>query len=73
MRTEEKQKERLSLVYVEALAAQAGFTTSKPGPDRDSIDLSIQAGGRFRPALDLQLKATTTKLGPERNGCRSFP
>ncbi|MDE0647478.1 MAG: DUF4365 domain-containing protein [Cyanobacteria bacterium MAG IRC4_bin_6] len=69
--TNADQKERLSLVYVEALAAQAGFTTSKPGPDRDSIDLSIQAGGRFRPALDLQLKATTT-LDPERNGCRSF-
>ena len=70
--TEPDQKERLSLVYVKALAARAGFTTSEPDLDRDSIDLSIHAGGPHRPALDLQLKATT-KLGPEQNGCRSFP
>ena len=71
MLTSEDQKERLSLVYVKALAARVGFTTSKPDLDRDSIDLSIHDGGPCRPALDLQLKATT-KLGPERNGCHSF-
>ena len=70
--TNADQKERLSLVYVKALAARAGFTTSKPDPDRDSVDLSIYGGGPLRPALDLQLKATT-KLAPERNGYRSFP
>ncbi len=42
-----------------ALAAQAGYLTSVPEPDRDSIDLQIRAGGTYRPALDLQLKATT--------------
>ncbi|MCY4360133.1 MAG: DUF4365 domain-containing protein, partial [Cyanobacteria bacterium MAG APA_bin_95] len=57
--TNADQKERLSLVYVKALAARAGFTTSKPDPDRDSVDLSIYGGGPLRPALDLQLKATT--------------
>ncbi|KKZ14065.1 MAG: hypothetical protein TH68_05765 [Candidatus Synechococcus spongiarum 142] len=70
--TNADQKERLSLVYVKALAARAGFTTCKPDPDRDSIDLSIHGGGRRSPALDLQLKATT-KLGPEQNCYRSFP
>lgn len=57
--SEPNKKESLSRVYMKALAAQAGYLTSKPEPDLDSIDLRIQAGGRFRPALDLQLKATT--------------
>lgn len=52
------QKEQLSLAYVNALAACAGFATSVPVPDRDSVDLHVQAGGPVRPALDLQLKAT---------------
>lgn len=46
-------------MYVRALAAQAGYLTSEPKPDRDSVDLQIRAGGTYRPALDLQLKATT--------------
>lgn len=46
-------------MYVRALAARAGYTTSKPNFDRDSVDLQIHAGGDRRPALDLQLKATT--------------
>ena len=58
--------EGLSLVYVKALAAQAGFLVSVPYPDRDSIDLRVQAGDGFRPALDLQLKAST-KLAPGRD------
>ena len=49
----------MSRVYVMALAARAGYLTSRPEPDRDSVDLRILAGGTFRPALDLQLKATT--------------
>ena len=52
------QKEQLSLAYVNALAACAGFATSVPVPDRDSVDLHVRAGGPIRPALDLQLKAT---------------
>ena len=52
------QKEGLSLAYVEALVARAGYSTSAPVPDRDSVDLRIMAGGKHRPALDLQLKAT---------------
>lgn len=46
-------------MYVGALAARAGYTTSTPELDRDSVDLRIHAGGDRSPALDLQLKATT--------------
>lgn len=51
-------EEALSHVYVQAVAAKAGYTTSSPSLDRDSLDLQIQAGGEMRPALNLQLKAT---------------
>ncbi len=64
-------KERLSLVYAVALAARAGFLTSVPEPDRDSVDLRIQAGGPRRPALDLQLKATVA-LGDPQAGVLPF-
>ncbi len=69
--TDADQKERLSLVYVEALAARAGYSTSTPQPDRDSVDLHIQAGGPRRPALDLQLKATVN-VGEPRDGALAF-
>ena len=65
------QKERLSLVYAEALATRAGFLTSVPEPDRDSVDLRIQAGGPRRPALELQLKATV-ELGEPPAGLLPF-
>ena len=66
------EKERLSLVYVKALATRAGFLTSVPEPDRDSVDLRIQGGGQLRPALDLQLKATAA-LGEPQAGFLPFP
>ena len=59
------QKERLSLVYVRALAARTGFVTSVPELDRNSVDLRIQAGGPRQPALDLQLKATAVLDEPQ--------
>ena len=65
------QKEALSLVYAKALATRAGFLTSVPEPDRDSVDLRIQAGGAHRPALDLQLKATANSIEP-RDGLIPF-
>ena len=71
MLTVPDQKEQLSLAYVDALAARAGFATSDPKPDRDSVDLRVMAGGRFRPALDLQLKATTALAEP-RSGVLRF-
>lgn len=66
MLTSADRKERLSLVYVKALAARAGFTISERDLDRDSIDVSVHGGEPQHPALDLQLKATAT-LGTGRN------
>lgn len=66
------QEEQLSLAYVNALAACAGFVTSVPVLDRDSVDLHVQAGGTGRPALDLQLKATAA-LRRSQEGFVSFP
>lgn len=56
--SEPDQEEALSRVYAQAVAVRAGYTTSLPDFDRDSVDLQIKAGGRMRPAIDLQLKAT---------------
>ena len=58
--------------YVLAVAARAGYTTAQRDLDRDGIDLSVQAGGAMRPAIDLQLKATIN-LGPPRDGTFHFP
>lgn len=56
----------LSIAYVQAIAAQAGYTCGEPpGPDRDSIDLQIAAGGTMRPKLDLQLKASINLVRQE--------
>ena len=56
--TTRDQEERLSMVYVQAIVARAGYTTAIPVPDLDGIDLLIQAGGPMRPQLAIQLKAT---------------
>ena len=40
-----------------------------PEPDRDSVDVRTMAGGPRRPALDLQLKATT-ELAEAQDGFR---
>lgn len=53
-------KEGLSRVYVKALAAVSGYSTSEPDFDRDSVDLMVHGGGDRRPSLALQLKATAT-------------
>lgn len=66
------QKEALSLVYAQAVAARAGYVTEVPSTDRDSVDLCIRAGGRMRPLLDLQLKATVNLERP-RDGFLHFP
>lgn len=66
------QKEELSLVYAQAVAARAGYVTEVPRTDRDSVDLCIRAGGRMRPLLDLQLKATVNLERP-RDGFLHFP
>jgi len=50
-------KERFSLAYIEAVAAQAGFMVERAGLDRDSRDGTIVARGSRRPKLDFQAKA----------------
>ena len=57
--TSQDREEALSRVYARAVAAGAGYVTGDCEFDRDGVDLSIHAGGAMRPALDLQLKATT--------------
>ena len=64
--------EALSLVYARAVAARAGYITSVRDLDRDGVDLSIQAGGAMRPAIELQMKATGN-LGAPKDGWRSYP
>ena len=66
------QEEALSRAYAYAVAARAGYVTAIPEPDRDGVDLRIQAGGAMRPALDLQLKATVN-LGDSHDGHFRFP
>ena len=51
-------EEALSLVYARAVAAGAGYVTADCDVDRDGVDIRIHSGGRMRPAIDLQLKAT---------------
>ena len=71
--TKNDQKERLSVVYANALAAYAGYVAYEPsGPDRDSVDLGIRAGGQQRPGLDVQLKATSNLTTPQAGGDKSF-
>ncbi len=60
-------EEELSLAYVGAVAARAGYTTAVSNKDRDGVDIEIQAGGKMSPALGLQLKATIN-LGNPSNG-----
>jgi hypothetical protein len=57
-------KEQLSLAYVHAVAARAGFAMERTAVDRDSIDVQIRARGRLTHTatihsayLDVQLKA----------------
>lgn len=64
-------EERLSQRYVEAVAARAGFTTSRQDLDRNGVDLQIEAGGPRAPKLDIQLKATIN-LGQPKDGSYAY-
>ena len=70
--TSNDRAERLSLAYVQAVAAGAGYTTATPSLDRDGVELTVHGGGNMRPSLDIQLKATKT-LGLPRDGHFQFP
>ena len=60
-------EEALSRAYVQAVAADAGYVVASLDFDRDGIDYVIKAGGRMRPSLGIQLKATT-QLGEPHEG-----
>ena len=60
------QEEELSLAYVAAVAAKAGYVMAKSSKDRDGIDLMIQGGSANWPSIGIQLKATVN-LGPARD------
>jgi hypothetical protein len=64
--TENEQKQQLSVAYVHAVAARAGYTCQVKTVDEDSVDMLIFASGRVHatsvissPRLDLQLKASS--------------
>jgi hypothetical protein len=58
-----QRKEQISIAYVRAVAATAGYTVYEPEVDDDSIDLGLAArsrnGTRRSPRLELQLKCTS--------------
>ena len=60
--SEADRKERLSVAWLGAMAAVAGFASGPPEPDRDSVDLTLSAGGPRHPRMDVQLKATSRPM-----------
>lgn len=63
------QKEEFSRAYVQAVAACAGFASSRPSVDDDSVDLTLYqtgGGGTIRsPRVELQLKCTASQTPAE--------
>lgn len=67
-------KEQLSIAYIRAVVAAAGFSCTKPDVDDDSVDVIISCSGTYgdgallrSPRIELQAKATATKLEPKSN------
>ena len=60
-------QEALSIAYVRAVVAAAGYDISSTQHDLDSIDLIVHAGGNMRPQIGLQLKATGTLAQDEKD------
>ena len=65
--TENEQKQQLSVAYVHAVAARAGYTCQVQTVDVDSVDLIISASGKVHersvtrsPRLAVQLKASSS-------------
>lgn len=72
-------KEQLSIAYVRAVAAAAGFSCTKPDVDDDSVDVMVSCSGTYgeatllrSPRIELQAKATADELTPE-DTCIKFP
>lgn len=67
--TENEQKQQLSMAYVQAVAARAGYSVVRPPVDDDSVDIQIRASGRTHPqapvrspCVDVQLKSTAQDM-----------
>jgi Domain of unknown function (DUF4365) len=67
--SENEQKQQLSVAYVHAVAARAGYACEVNRVDDDSVDLMVAARGMVHsqsilrsPRLELQLKATSQSL-----------
>lgn len=64
---ENMRKEEFSISFLRALTSVAGYSTSKPEVDDDSIDISIRSKSKSykwkSPQVDVQLKCTSDDLG----------
>lgn len=67
--TENEQKQQLSVAYVHAVAACAGYACQSTIVDDDSVDVTIAAKGHVHsrsvlrsPRLEVQLKATSQNI-----------
>jgi hypothetical protein len=67
--TENEQKQQLSVAYVHAVAARAGFACQVIHVGDDSVDVQLAAKGMINeksiyrsPKIDVQLKATSQNL-----------
>jgi hypothetical protein len=65
--TENEQKQQLSVAYVHAVAARAGYTCQVKTVDEESVDVEIGASGYLHqqavlrsPRIEVQLKATSS-------------
>jgi hypothetical protein len=76
--TVNEQKQQLSIAYVLAVAARAGYACQVINVDNDSIDVQLAARGMVHqqavlrsPKIDIQLKATSQRVLQE--SFLSFP
>ena len=56
---ENTRKERLSIAYIQAVAARAGFDLVEPRIDIDSVDVMLKSTTGMRPQIEVQAKATS--------------
>lgn len=56
--TPEQRQEEISKAYVHAVAAACGFAVGSWSQDQGCLDVTL-SGGRGRPKIDIQLKATS--------------
>lgn len=78
--TENEQKQQLSVAYVHAVAARAGYACQATIVDDDSVDVTIAAKGRVHeesvllsPRLEVQLKASSQSILREKDVAFPLP